>query len=473
MTPPSPGCPFSQLAAAVIDPPKVSRRVAPGPRGMPGIGCLPELRRDVLGLMLRGMRDYGDVVRYKLGPLTVHLICHPNDIAHVFAHSEWYDKNTFASAKIRQVTGDGLLVTNGEQWAAQRAAVQPAFAASRVDAYIGLIVQQTQRMLNAWEGFARRGEPIDVASEMMRLTYRVVERALFSTTTQDAMGEMETAISVAMESAYRRIQNPLSVPAFVPTAANRRFRKAMQTLERRVDQIIAEHREGKPQGDFLSNLMHGASQDGCPLMDDRALRSQTITLLLAGHETTANALTWMWWMLDQHPDAADRLCTEADCILGQHEITRDRVNALHYTSMAFSETLRLHTPIWAIVRRVIADDTIGGYHIPRGTRLVISPYVTHRHPDFWPNAERFDPQRFEPEKLRSMNRCAYLPFGGGPRYCVGKNLARLEGLIVAALVARRFRLRLLPGQTVAHDPGITLRCRGGLLMTLEAREPGT
>ncbi len=469
MTSPSSGCPVPQHAISGSATAAVSHRVAPGPRGIPGIGCLPELRRDVLGLMLRGMRDYGNVVRYKLGPLTVHLVCHPDDIAHVFAHPQRYDKNTFASAKIRQVTGDGLLVTNGDQWLAQRSAIQPAFAASRVDEYIGLIVARTQRMLDIWEGIARRGEPIDVASEMMRLTYSVVEQALFSTSTQEGMGEIEDAISVAMEHAYRKVQNPLSLPAFLPTAANRRFRRAMQTLEYRVDQIISEHRQGRGYNDLLSDLMSSNSASGCPLMDDSALRSQTITLLLAGHETTANALTWLWYMLDQHPCVAECVRDEADRVFGNTEITRDRVNALHYTSMAFCETLRLHTPIWAIVRHVIVDDVIAGYHIPRGTRLVISPYVTHRHPEFWPEAERFDPLRFESEKLRSMNRCAYLPFGGGPRFCVGKNLARLEGLIVTAMIAQRFRLRLLPGHRVEHDPGITLRCRDGLMMKLEAR----
>lgn len=466
-------CAFAGSPNAEATRPAISRRVAPGPGGFPGIGCLPQMKRDVLGMMLRGMRDYGDVVRYKLGPLTVHLICHPDAIAHVFKHSDRYDKNTFASAKIRQVTGDGLLVTNGDQWAAQRSVIQLAFAASRVDGFIDLIVARTRRMLDGWATAARRGEPIDIASEMMRLTYGVVEQALFNTETRDGVGEIEEAITVALAHVYRKVQNPLSLPGYVPTPANRRFNRAMRTLEGRVDQIIADHRRGEGRNDLLTDLMQHGGADGCPHLDDGSLRSQTITLLLAGHETTANALTWLWRLLDQHPDVAERVRHEADTMLGAGAITKDRVHALRYTAMTFREALRLHTPIWAIVRRLVVDDVIDGYRIPRGTRLVISPFVTHRHPDFWSDAERFDPQRFEPEMVRGMHPCAYLPFGGGSRFCVGKTLARLEGLIITAMVSQRFRLRLVPDQCIEHDPGITLRCRGGLKMTIEPRSDGS
>lgn len=462
-------CPFhGTTKPAQVSPPSSGRK-APGPRGFPGIGCLPEMRRDVLGLMLRGMREYGDVVRYKLGPLTIHLVCHPDAIAHVFAQRDHYDKNTFASAKIRQVTGDGLLVSNGERWADQRRIIQPAFAGSRVDGFIGQIAERTQRMLDAWEEIARRGEAVDVASEMMRLTYGIIERVLFSTDTNDGMSEIEEAISVAMEHAYHRIQNPLALPLIVPTSANRRFRRAMHQLEKRVEAIIAEHHRGHGQQDLLTELMRSGAAAGCRPMEDRALRSQTITLLLAGHETTANALTWLWWLLDQHPDVADRVRQEADAVLGGTTITKDQVSQLRYGSMALREVVRLQTPIWAMVRRVIQDDEIAGYRIKRGTRLMISPYVTHRHPDFWPDPERFDPARFEPDKVRAMHACAYLPFGGGSRLCVGQSLARLEGLIITAMVARRFHLRLVPGHRVEQDPGITLRCRYGLKMTLQSR----
>lgn len=470
MTPPASQCPLTPSGTVRVRQGTGSGRRAPGPGGFPGIGCLPEMKRDVLGLMLRGMRDYGDVVRYKLGPLTVHLVCHPDAIAHVFAHPQRYDKNTFASARIRQITGDGLLVTNGEQWEAQRQAIQPAFVSSRIDGFIDPIVARTQAMLDRWDIATSAGEPIDVASEMMRLTYGVVEQSLFSTETRQGMGDIEEAITVALAHVYRKVQNPLAPPAFVPTPANRRFKRAMRTLEELIDRIIAAHRRGEGGDDLLKDLMRGNSGGSCPHLDDRELRSQTITLLLAGHETTANALTWLWRLLDQHPHVADRLHEEAASVLATGMVARDRLSALCYTAMALREAMRLHTPIWAIVRRVIGDDEIDGYRIPGGTRLVISPYVTHRHPEFWTDAEQFDPTRFQPERFRTMHRWAYLPFGGGPRFCVGKNLAWLEGLIVTAMVSHRYRLRLVPGHPVAHDAGITLRCRNGLKMFVERRE---
>jgi len=482
MTEPVKRCPYeSDLGGLGSEPIAIERRrgqKAPGPWGFPLIGSLPAMRRDVLGLMLRGMREHGDVVRFKIGPWTVHLICHPDDIAHVFSQPERYDKQTFASAKIRQVTGDGLLVTNGQIWADQRSAVQPAFAQSRVDGYLGLIIERTQKMLDRWARVCQSGEPIDIASEMMRLTYGIVEQALFSTETGEGIGEIEEAVTIAIGHAYRQIEQPLCFPSFVPTRANRRFNQAMRTLHRRVDLIIDEHRSQVGKLDLLGDLMTGLEQKGAGgagvkrAIDDRSLRSQTITLLLAGHETTANSLTWLWWLLDQNREVAERMHEEAIAILPSGPMTKDNTKQLAYTSMAIREAMRLYTPIWAIFRRVLADDLIQGYCIKKGTLAIISPYVTHRHPDFWVDAERFDPLRFESEKVRALHRCAYIPFGGGPRFCVGKNLANLEGLVIAAMISQRFRLRAVPGQNVVPDPGITLRCRNGLQMFIEARGGG-
>ncbi|MEX2389178.1 MAG: cytochrome P450 [Phycisphaeraceae bacterium] len=471
-------CPFNRLRRAVTSRTATrGGRRAPGPCGFPGIGSLPAMKRDVLGLMLRGMREHGDVVRYKVGPMTAHLVCHPDDIAHVFAHPELYDKQTFASAKIRKITGDGLLVTNGERWAEQRRAIQPAFSAARVARFLNLVVHNTDRMLDRWADAARAGTPIDVASQMMRLTYNIVEQALFSTDptaeADESVGDIEQAITVAMAHAYREVENPLSLSAFLPTPANRRFRRAMRVLEQRVDRIIEAHRHGDGHDDLLTGLMRAGDSGKCPHLDDRSLRSQTITMLLAGHETTANALTWLWHCLDRCPDVADRVGEEAQRVLDAGPMTHDQLDSLTYTAMSVREAMRLHTPIWAIVRRVVDDDVIRGYRIPRGTKLVISPYVTHRHAEFWPDAERFDPQRFEPGRIRAMHPCAYIPFGGGPRFCVGQSLARLEAVVIAARVARRYRLRLVPGHPVEADPGITLRSRHGLKMTLESRSLGS
>jgi cytochrome P450 len=420
------------------------------------------MRRDVLGLMLTGLRTYGNVVRYKVGPLTVHLVCHPDDIAHVFSHHSHYDKNTFASKEIRRVTGDGLLVTSGELWARHRRSIQPAFNPARLATFVPRMVARTQGMLERWSDLARRGEPVDIASQMMRLTYGIVEDVLFSTDSGEAVGQIEQATLTALAHIYRRIEQPLSPPIWLPTPANRRFNHAMGTIRSRVDAIIAQHRRDLGHDDLLTDLIGQG-------FDDATLRSQTVTLLLAGHDTTALGLTWLWHLLGQHPQAADSIAREANDVLGQGGVDAAALDRLSYTSMVLRESLRLYTPIWAIVRHVAQQDQVGGYTLPRGSKLVISPYVTHRHPDFWPDAERFDPLRFEPAKIKAMHPFAYIPFGGGPRFCVGQSLARLESLLIAALVARRFVLEPVAGHEVRMDPGITLRCRGGLPMRLRPR----
>lgn len=433
---------------------------APGPGGFPGIGCLPRMRRDVLGLMLDGMRTHGDVVRYKVGPLTVHLLCHPDHIGHVFSHASRYDKNTFASDQIRHVTGQALLVTNGPRWQEQRRMIQPAFNPARLADFVPRLVARTQRMLDHWEQAHEGGRTLDIASQMMRLTFGIVEDVLFSTDSGAEVGPIEQATLTALAHVYRRIEQPLRPPLWFPSPGNRRFASAMTTLRRRVDQIIAEHQQpGRPHADLLSDLIAAG-------MAPADLRAQTITLLLAGHDTTALGLTWFWHLLSQHPQVARQVHEEADAVLGDQPPTPQRLEQLTFTAMALREAWRLYTPIWAIVRRVVEDDVVGGYRLSRGTRLVISPYVTHRHPAFWSDAERFDPLRFEPAKVKAMHPFAYIPFGGGPRFCVGQSLARLESLVIAAMVARRFGLQTAAGHQATMDPGITLRCRGGLPMTL-------
>jgi cytochrome P450 len=245
----------------------------------------------------------------------------------------------------------------------------------------------------------------------------------------------------------------------------------MRTVHRRVDQIIQSHRESSDWNDLLSSLMSpspGGGADGPP-MTAAELRSQTVTLLFAGHETTANALTWLFYLLSQHADADARVHAEAASLCGGRDLTPDDLGRLAYTGMTIRETLRLYTPIWAIVRRATADDEVDGYRLPAGSMVVISPHATHRHPHFWESPEAFDPSRFAPDRAAAMHPFAYIPFGAGGRYCVGRELAKLEMLVISTMVTRRYRLALAPGQRVEAAPGITLRARYGMTMLLESR----
>ncbi len=446
------------------------KSLAPGPRGYPLLGSFLEFRRDVLGLMLRSMHAHGDVVRFRVGPLIVHLLCHPEHIQYVLKNHQNYDKNTRSSAMIKRATGESLLVSNGELWEQQRRLMQASFAPNRVAAFTDLMVAATTDMLARWRTVVERDEPLDVASEMMRLTYRIIEKSLFSTETSGGMDSIENAITVALQYTYRRVEKAVNIPEFIPTPRNLRFRKALKTLDRRVFSIIEEHRQMDQDSDLLSILMRAADDQTNRRMNSRQLRNEAITLLTAGHETTANALAWLWYLLSQHPEIEARVHEEVRDVLAGRTPTVEDLPRLTYTTMTINEAMRIYTPIWAIVRRVIEDDEIGGYHIPARSHVVISPYVTHRHPEFWEDPETFDPERFASQRFKNVHHYAYIPFGGGPRVCIGQSFAKTEALVITALVARSFRLRLVPGHRVEMHPGITLRTRHGLLMTAHQRE---
>jgi cytochrome P450 len=451
-------------------------RQAPGPPGWPLIGHLLDFRRDVLGGLLAGHRRYGDVVRYRLGRLIVHLVAHPDGIRQVLLTNQHnYDKDTPSSAKIRAVTGNGLLTSSGDFWLRQRRLMQPVFQPQRLAAFSGLMAAATTALLDRWRLLAERGQPVDVASEMRRLTCGIVCQALFGADVSGELGEIETAATAVMDHTYRRLERFVDVPNFLPTRANRRFRRAVRRLDRVVYRIIDERRRqpDRPTGDLLTALLRRRDEETAQSMTGPEIRNETMTLLLAGHETTANSLAWTWYLLSRYPEAARRVRAEVAAVLDGRTPTASDLERLAFTSRVYREALRLFPPIWVMERRTRADDEIAGFGIPAGSSVVVSPYVTHRHPEFWDNPEGFDPDRFLPERSAGQPSLAYLPFGAGQRLCIGSNFAMLEALTILAVVVPRYRLDLVPGHPVEPKPGITLRPRHGLLMTLHphAEEP--
>jgi cytochrome P450 len=451
-------------------------KTAPSPPGVPLVGHLPAFRRDVLRLLLDGRRLCGDVVRYRLGPLLVHLACHPDHVKQVLVtHQHKYDKDTRSSAKIRSLTGPGLLTSSGDAWLRQRRLTQPAFAEQQVRRSVDLMVNATAATAARWREFAKSGQPLDVASEMMRLTFTIVGRALFGADLSADVEAVERAATVAMGHIWRRLETVFELPPWVPTPRRRHFRRALARLDEVVYRVIAANRD-RPEGvtSLLAQFDRRRDDTTGEGMSAEQLRNETITLLLAGHETTANALTWTWHLLAQHPDAAERVRAEVAAVLGDRPPTADDLPKLGYTTTVFWEAMRLYPPIWIMERRVLEDDTIGGFRIPKGSSVVLSPYVTHRHPDFWDRPDKFDPGRFTPERSSGRHHYAYFPFGGGQRLCVGNHFAMAEGLAILAILRRAFRLEPVPGRPVEPQPGITLRARHGLWMTVHdaaARSP--
>ena len=446
-----------------------TRRKAPGPPGRPLIGNLLEFRRDVLGALMESRQRYGDVVRFRLGPKIVHLVAGPEQIEYVLlTRHENYNKNTRSSSKIRSVTGQGLLTSNGDFWLRQRRLTQPIFARERLEGFLEIMTSTTGEMLDRWGALSRQGKPVDVASEMMRLTCTIIGKALFGTDVSSDLETIAESATVLMSHAWRRLERIVDPGVRLPTPANRRFHRALRRLNQVVYRIINERRTAERGDDLLSMLLARSDEHTGQRMSDAEVRNETITLLLAGHETTANALTWAWYLLSQHPEVALRAREETTAVLGGRPRAIEDLSRLEYTNRLLRESLRLYPPIWIMERQAIADDTIGGFHIPAGSSVVISPYVTHRHPGFWYDPERFDADRFLPEPSAGRAAHAYIPFGGGQRLCIGSSFATAEALVILAMVLQRYRLELVPGHPVSAKPGITLRTMHGLLMSLKS-----
>ena len=444
-------------------------KMAPGPSGSRILGNLRAFRRDVLRLLLESARQFGDVVRFRLGPEIVHLVNHPGHIEHVLQKNQQnYDKRTRSAAKLRGICGESLLTSDGDTWRRQRRLIQPAFHYQRIANFAATMVETTVEMLERWEKLAQEAEPFDLASEMSRVTYTIVGRTLFGADVSANAKEVEGALEVVLEHTYHRLEKLLDLPLNFPSPANRRFQHALGAIDQVVYGIISERRKtGGRKEDLLSMLLEARDEETGQGMSDEQLRNETITLLLAGHETTANALSWTFYLLSQFPEVEDQLRTEVASVLDGRTPVLEELPRLNYTTMVINESLRLYPPIWIYERHAVADDVIEGYHIPAGSTVVISPFVLHRHPVFWERPEIFDPTRFADEALLNRSGPAYLPFGAGPHLCIGNNFAMMEARIILAMVAQRYRIRLRPGHPVEPKPGITLRPRHGLLMTAQ------
>ena len=324
-------------------------------------------------------------------------------------------------------------------------------------------------MLERWQHAVTHHQPLDVAEEMMRLTLRIVGQALFNIDLSDETGIVGQAFTALMAPFMDYIYHPVP-PLGFPTPRNRRIQQSIRTLDAVVLDIITEHcRSGAGNDDLLSMLLEAREEEIGEQMNDRQLRDEVMTLLLAGHETTSNALSWAWYLLSQYPDAERCLHAELEQVLGGRTPAVEDLSRLTYTRMVLEETLRLYPPAVGFNRKALADDEVGGYFVPAVTLIWLSPYVTHRHPDFWERPEVFDPERFSSERSAGRPHFAHYPFGGGPRLCIGNHFAMMEAQLVLATIAQRYQLRLVPDHRVEPQVLLTLRPRGGLPMTLLER----
>jgi cytochrome P450 len=413
-------------------------------------------------------RRYGDIVAYRFLARPSVILNHPDYAKHMLQeHNQNYDKEVFTYRMITWFLGDGLLTTSGDAWLRQRRLMQPAFHRKRVAGWSTLMGGVAGRFLDRWE---RLDTPtIDVADEMILLTLAVVSRALFSLDISDAAGPVGHTF-LAINHHYANYVATLLAPPRVPLPRNRRFKAAVRRLDEFAYGVIRERRAGPGEhDDLLTVLLESRDEETGATLDDAQVRDEIMTLLFAGHETAANALTWTWYLIATHAAAEEQLHAEVDRVLGGRLPTAEDIPHLPYTRMVVDEALRLYPPVWIIPRRAIADDEIGGYRVPKDAVVNVVPYVLHRHPLFWDRPEAFEPERWLPERAAGRPRYAYIPFGGGPRLCIGNAFALTEMQLVVATLAQRFRLRLADDRPVVPHQGVTLGVRGGLRMLLERR----
>ena len=442
----------------------------PNARGSLLFGNLGDLTRDRLGFGAEIQRRYGEVVSYRLGLIRFTLISHPEHVKHVLQDNHRnYTKGFVLRNLLAPLLGEGLFTAEGEHWLRQRRLMQPVFHHKRIDAFGAIMTAETLKMLDGWGQYAETDRPVDIAGEMMRLTLTIVTRALFGADLGERTRQIDQAFSTASEHLTYRFDHPLYPPTAVPTPRNRRFRAALRALDSVVYSLIAQRRrDAEDTGDLLSMLVFARDEETGVSMSDRQLRDEVMTLLLAGHETTANALTWSWQLLSRHAEAEARLHAEVDTLEGRVPTLND-LQRLPYARMVIEEAMRLYPPVWITHRQAIGDDEVGGFRIPAGRIVVVAPWITHRRPDIWPDPEAFDPERFSPERVAERPRGAYIPFSLGPRQCIGMGLALMEAQLALLTAAQRFRLCRPPGHDVEPEPLLTLRPRGGLPMLVRNR----
>lgn len=444
-------------------------KTAPKPpilKGLPFLGQLPALRRDAIGVFQRAAALGYDVVRLPVAARTLYLIRRPDDLKYVLQENlRNFSKQTAGYRALRLVLGNGLVTSEGEFWLHQRRLVQPAFHRQRVAGFADTMVDLTRQMLERWDLAARRGEPLDVAAEMTALTLRIVGWTLLSTEAGPDSPTVSRALGRLLREVLHRSTAVVRIPSYLPTPKNRALRVARASLDGVVLRIIAERRAGRAQkNDLLDMLMSARDEDTGEAMTDTQLRDEVMTIFLAGHETTANALTWTLYLLSRHPEVRRRLEQEVGTALEGRSPTAADLPRLGYALAVVQESMRLYPPVWMVMRRCERGDVIGGYRIDPGEFVAISPFITHRDPRLFDDPERFDPERFLGDRAGHIPRFGYLPFSGGPRVCIGNGFALMEAQLVLASIAQRFRLDLLPGHPVELDAAVTLRPRYGMRM---------
>jgi len=438
--------------------------VPPGPKGLPILGLALAVRNDPLGTLQRLAREYGDVVSMPVMRMSRVLVNRPDYIQQllILDHAKLH-KSTLTKLVVGPLLGQGLLISEGDFWRRQRRLAQPAFHRSRTNEYAPVMVECALERMRNWRG----GETRNIADEMMKLTLEVAVRTLFGTSLAGDSDSIGKAMTFLMRHYLRRARTPWRVPESWPTTANRRARREIEYMDSLIYGIIAERKKDtRPRNDLLSLLMSAMHEDGSR-MSERQVRDESMTLFVAGHETTALSLAWTWYLLGENPAAESRLHEELRSTLVGRPAEVSDIEKLPYLNAVVHESLRLYPPAFIMARMNLETVTLGGYEIPPRTTLLASQWVMHRDPRFFEQPEQFLPERWLDGLEDRLPPGAYFPFGDGPRRCIGQGFAQLETALVIAAIAQKFSFRRTKGFPVVPEPLVTLRPKYGIEMTIQ------
>jgi cytochrome P450 len=439
---------------------------APGPPTLQFFLDLSKFRKDPLGGFFKSSLTYGDVVRYR-GVWVTHQLSHPDHIQHVLQGNFANYRKGRGYRILKLSLGEGLLTSEGTLWQRQRKMTQPSFQGQQVASFVGAMAESALTMLRRWEMNATQNQVFDVVPDFMRLTLNIAAQVLFTTNLEADAESIRRTLDIGRDYSVDRAWSIFPPPLSIPTKRNREYRTALANIHGIIDRIIADRRRN-PQhiADLLTMLMEARDENGAA-MTDQQLRDEVITLLTAGHETTTLALAWTCYLIGTRRDVVERMTAEAAFLNGRIPAYEDLMK-LRYSRMVVEESMRLYPPVWTLARTAVNDDEIGGYRITAGSEILIFPYITQRHPKWWQEPDAFRPERFAPENSAARPRYAYLPFGAGPRTCVGLNFAMTEILVALTLILQRFRITLaIDPATVRPDPSVTLQPRPGVPVRLE------
>lgn len=440
---------------------------APGPVGLiNGLRNLRAFQTDILGFLTHIAREYGDFTQFDFGPFRMYFANHPDLIHQVLVEdAAKYHKTRLTKALLRPSLGEGLLISDGELWKRQRKLIQPAFHAARIAAYAETMTTYAERAIAEWQP----GQTRSVDHDMTALTLDIVIKTLFGEQlTPRERDDIGRAVDIGQKQVGQAFRTIFRAPSWLPTPARREGKWATQAINAVIARFTARYRQtGQDRGDLLSMMLAAVDEVGG--MSDAQARDEAFTLIVAGHETTANTLTWAWYLLSQHPQAEAALHAELDAVLGGCVPAFDDLPRLPFTEAVVKETLRLYPAAYLTSREPQEDVRISDYHVPKGSTVLVSPYVTHHDPRWFDAPEQFKPERWIGDLEKRLPKFAYFPFGGGPRICIGNAFALMEARLILATIAQRFRLVLAPGHHVTVDPLVTLRPKSGMHMVVQAR----